>query len=193
VDERYGLEHVYGRQESAVAVIHIARVAFRRRSQAKYSHLPLRVLFREGAGTFSVLAEQRPRRQQGQLPGAALARGVPAARRLQGLLPPARVVVHATRLPTNEPAGSRGRPSKMSGQDEVVQRRWQIRSTVNEIYFSTFRIALMFHMYIEGKFNKLIVFLHFFPMRFLPVSSVYCGPSFLLLFPLFFYCNKIVS
>jgi len=30
--------------------------------------------------------------------------------------------VHATRLPTNEPAGTRGGPAQMSSQDEVVQR-----------------------------------------------------------------------
>ena len=54
MDERYGMEHVHGRQESDIAFIHFGRIEFRGRSQAKYSHLPLRVLLGEGACTVSI-------------------------------------------------------------------------------------------------------------------------------------------
>ena len=78
-------------------------------------------------------AQQGPRRQRGQLPGAALARGVPARGRLQGLLRKVPGVVRPVRLPANERARPRGGPAPVSRKDESLARPRQSRQAALQI------------------------------------------------------------
>lgn len=91
--------------------------------------VPLRVLFGAGAVPVSLPAQLRPAGQQGVLPAAALARGLPAARRLQGVLRGARAPLRPARLRAHAEPGQRGRPAPLQGQVALVGRRRTARAT----------------------------------------------------------------
>jgi hypothetical protein len=81
----------------------------------------------------SVLEELRPAGQQGVLPAAALARGVPAARRLQSLLRDARPSLPAVQLRAHAQLGQRGRPAPLQGKVALLGGRRAARATPSHL------------------------------------------------------------
>ena len=68
----------------------------------------------------SVFAQQRSRRQQGQLPCPSLARGLPSPRGLQGFLRAVRSGLQTQRLPAYEPRRAWRRTQKVPGENKVL-------------------------------------------------------------------------